>query len=530
VAERKVFHDSVVPLPDEPGLTANGILQHAVKPPDMTERLTLLFSLEPPAEAQAQLEARVAEGKVSTPEELAQYRPSQESVSNLVNWLKAQGYDVEKVTNDGTSVYASAPLSVIESSLGVNMTLVTKEGINYPAAKDAPSLPGDVGSDVNAIIGLQPYRRARKHLRRVPADFARIQPEDTPASRANGYLVSDLLGAYGAAGLNATGVGQTIGILIDTFPDDNDLKAFWQANGLPADTSRITKINVAGGTLPPIEGEESLDAQWSSGIAPDATVRIYASGALSFVALDRALDTIIEDLSNEPSLRQLSISLGLGELYFESATGEINTQHAKFVRLAAAGVNVFVSSGDAGSNPDQTGHSSSGPTQAEYEASDPCVIGVGGTSLRLSADGAVASETGWSGSGGGKSVVFPRPRWQTGSGVPAGTERLVPDVSCTADPATGGMVVINGSEQSIGGTSWAAPVWAGFCARANDARSRAGKQPLGFLNPLLYPLNGSPAFRDVTAGTNGAYNAGPGYDMVTGLGTPNLAALIDALP
>src|SRR3954467_12572881 len=108
--------------------------------------------------------------------------------------------------------------------------------------------------------------------------------------------------------------------------------------------------------------------------------------------------------------------------------GEVATQHQKFLRLAAAGVNVFVSSGDSGSNPDSTGHGASGPLQAEYEASDPAVIGVGGTTLKFTTAGQV-SERAWTGSGGGKSIFFPRPSWQTGKGVPAGTARLVPDVS-----------------------------------------------------------------------------------------------------
>src|ERR1700688_3259384 len=101
-------------------------------------------------------------------------------------------------------------------------------------------------------------------------------------------------------------------------------------------------------------------------------------------------------------------------------TGEVPTEHAKFLRLAASGVNIFVSSGDAGSNPDATGHSSTGPLQAEYASSDPAVIGVGGTSLRLAADGSVADEVGWTSGGGGRSVLFPRPAWQTGNGVPDG--------------------------------------------------------------------------------------------------------------
>lgn len=531
MAERRVFHDSVVPLPDQPGLAPAGLLQHAEKPRDMTGRMTLQFALGPSVEQRAQLEAKVAEGAVVSPKELQEeFGASEASVNALTDWLKKQGFKIEEVSDDRTSVYASAPLSVIESSLAVTMVDVTTEGETYTAARDAPSLPIDAAADVQAIIGLQPYRHARKHLRRAPLADAEAVGEDTAAARAFGYLVSDILGAYGAAGMEATGDGQTIAILIDTFPLQGDLRAFWLANGLPDDPTRVAMINVGGGPLPPIEGEESLDAQWASGIAPDAKVRVYASGSLSLVAIDRALDRIIADLPSQPGLRQLSISLGLGEIYYGSATGEITTQHDKFLRLAAAGVNVFVSSGDAGSNPDQTGHSSTGPTQAEYQSSDPCVVGVGGTTLLLAADGTVAAETGWSGSGGGKSLVFPRPAWQTGPGVPEGAQRLVPDVSLAADPRTGGMVVIHGTQHKIGGTSWSAPVWAGFCARANEARQKDGKPLLGFLNPLLYPLGGTAAFRDATSGTNGAYQAQAGYDMVTGLGTPNLADLVAALP
>jgi kumamolisin len=335
------------------------------------------------------------------------------------------------------------------------------------------------------------------------------------------------LKAYNADGLKLTGKGQTIAILIDTFPDNADLKAFWKLNKVKNSTTNITKINVNGVTPPSASGEESLDAEWASGIAPGAKIRIYASGALDFVSLDAALDRIFADLPSQPGMRQLSISLGLGETFM--APAEVRAQHAKFLKFAAAGVNVFVSSGDAGSNPDVTGHSSAGPTQAEYESSDPSVIGVGGTSLHLAADGSVTSESAWTGSGGGKSVFFPRPSWQKGAGVPSGSQRLVPDVSLAADPNTGALLVLNGDPQQIGGTSWSAPAWAGFCALMNEARAKASKPPLPFLNPLIYPLAGSASFRDIKTGNNGAFHAGPGYDMVTGIGVPNIKELISSL-
>jgi kumamolisin len=407
---------------------------------------------------------------------------------------------------------------------------------------------------VHAIIGLQPFRQARKQSRMfLPLNDNRAllgvrsprprgaQPRGARAARAAAapptvnidnappYVVPEILKAYGADGLGLSGKGQTIAILIDTVPNDADLRAFWAQNGVPNSRARVQEVNVTGQPLPPASGEETLDVEWASGVAPGAKVRVYATGTLQFVDLDRALDQIIADLAENPGMRQLSISLGLGETFMGGPQGEVRTQHMKFLRLAAAGVNVFVSSGDAGSKPDDTGHSATGPTQAEYESSDPMVVGVGGTTLKLTAAGAVQSEVAWTSSGGGTSIFFDRPAWQTGAGVPAGTKRLVPDVALVADPNTGAFLVLNGRVSQIGGTSWSAPVWAGFCALLNEARAKAGKPSLPFMNPLLYPLQGSACFRDIVKGTNGDFQAKAGYDQVTGLGVPNVKELVKAL-
>lgn len=509
------------------------------------EKMTVLFSLSISPEAEAQLEERVARGEVVPLDELAgAYAPSGADRENLISWLQSEGFEIVDASDDGASIYARATVAQIEKSLEVEMTRVTKDGITYTSAINAPSLPKEVGQSVHAIIGLQPFRQAHKNNRKcLPWQGNRLSlaPEngngngEMPAANAAAavnvdnappYIVREVLKAYDALDLGVTGNGQTIAILIDTFPSDDDLTAFWQQNNLAVSLSQITKINVKGGPLPPKEGEETLDVEWASGIAPGAAIRIYASGSLRFVDLDRALDRIIADLPSQPGMRQLSISLGLGESFMANA--EIVVQHQKFLRLAAAGVNVFVSSGDAGSNPDVTGHGQ-GTMQVEYESSDTSVIGVGGTTLKLGGDGSPSVESGWPGSGGGRSTVFPRPAWQTGNGVPVGNDRLVPDVSLAADPNTGAFLIFQGKVVQIGGTSWSAPVWAGFCALINEARRAAAKPPLSFLNPLLYPLLGTDCFRDITSGSNGGFSAAAGYDMVTGIGVPNLRKLIHAL-
>jgi kumamolisin len=548
MAERKVFQDSVTPLPDTPGPGPRGLMVAAAEPETANEEMNVLFSLEIPAAKTADLEERVARGEVVSPDELQQnFAPNAADRNKLVKWLKAQGFDVTGVSHDGSSVYARASVKQIEKSLAVDMVRVTKDGVTYTAAKNAPSLPSNVANGVHAIIGLQPFRQARKQSRMcMPHSGNRTSLNGkSPRSRGRGrapvaapatvidnvppYIVPEILKAYGADGLNVTGKGQTIAILIDTFPADADLKAFWANNNVPASRTRVEKINVKGGPLPPPSGEETLDVEWSSGIAPGAKVRVYATGTLQFVDLDRALDRILADLPSHPGMRQLSISLGLGEKFMGGPNGEVRTQHHKFLLLAAAGVNVFVSSGDAGSKPDDSGHSATGPTQAEYESSDSTVVGVGGTTLKLTPTGALKSEVGWTSSGGGKSIFFPRPAWQKGTGMPAGRTRLVPDVSLVADPSTGAFLVLNGQVVQMGGTSWSAPVWAGFCALLNEARGKARKPFLPFLNPLLYPLQGTACFRDIKAGNNGDFTAGPGYDLVTGLGVPNVKELMKAL-
>lgn len=323
-----------------------------------------------------------------------------------------------------------------------------------------------------------------------------------------------------------TGLGQTIAILIDTLPSDAGLVAFWKRNKLKVKLSQIEKINVKGIALPPIDCEETLDVSWAGGIAPGAKFRVYAAGSLSFVDLDRALDRIIADLPSHPGMRRLSISLGLGKTFMSPS--EVATQHQKFLRLASSGVNVFVSAGDAGSNPETSGHISSGPLQTEYESSGSAVIGVGGTHLTRSAAGSVISEIGWSGSGC-RSVFFLRPPWQTAPRITAGNQRLVPDLSLVADPDTGAFLVWNSCAAQIGGTSWSAPVWAGFCALIHESHSTAGKPLLPCLNPLLYPLMNTLCFREVRPGTSGSSQRGPGHDLVTGIGVANVKELVRAL-
>ena len=166
--QRKVFSDSVVELPNQPGVTPSGMKVNAKEPEHADDKMPVTFSLAPPAGADADLETLVAKGQTVSPHELqTKFAVAKANVTPLVTWLKNQGFDVDHVSDDGTTVYARASVAQLEKSLSVDMVRVTKGGITYNAARNAPSLPADVGAVVDAIGGLQPFRHAVKHFRRI---------------------------------------------------------------------------------------------------------------------------------------------------------------------------------------------------------------------------------------------------------------------------------------------------------------------------------------------------------------------------
>jgi kumamolisin len=458
----------------------------------------------------SKLLARESTGVRISQEELEQrYLPLPADYNAVVQWARDQGLTVTQTDPMRLGVFVKGTIAQIQAATRAQFAEVTVAEGTFTSAVTAPSIPATLANAVLGVNGLQPHIHPH-HVQSVQPQIANAPP----------YLVKEILGAYGASNLGFTGAGETIAILIDTFPASTDLSAFWTHNGIPQSLSNITEIQAVSGALDAISGEETLDSEWTSGIAPDAKIRIYASRDLSFTDLDKGLQRILSDLPNQPSMHELSISLGLGET--EVSVSQKITDAQYFLNIANYGVSIFVSSGDDGAVTD-------GVLQPSYYSSDPSVTGVGGTSLVLYASGAVESETAWYGSGGGVSSYFGRPAWQVGEGVPAGSRRLVPDVASAADPNTGAYVYLQGSAKQIGGTSWAAPTWAGFCALINQARAQNGLGPLGLLGPKIYPLVGTGAFRDITSGNNGGYSTTAGYDMVTGLGTPIMSALLPAL-
>ncbi len=487
----------------------------------------LAFSLPLKMRNFAELQQRIAKSEIVSSEEMIEkYYPPAADYQAVANWLAAQGFGVESPANYNLSVFAHGSIAQVELAFKTKFGRVKFREIETSSALVAPSLPALISDRVLGVDGLEPHLRPKAHSR-ILGQAQKLIDNAPP------YTVPEISDAYHATGLGVTGAGQTIGIVIDTFPLASDLVQFWQANGIPQSLSNIEEVQVVRGALGSPTGEESLDVEWSSGMAPGSKVRVYATTDLADVHLDQAYQAILNDLPAQPGLRQVSLSYGLGELYSSPAQMETDSQY--FATLAARGVTILVSSGDGGSSPGSSGdpEDNSGLVQVESPANDPNVTAVGGTSLYLnSSTGTVAGESAWFFGGGGTSTIFGRPAWQVGAGVPAGSHRCVPDVASVADPNTGGYLVLGGQLYIVGGTSWGAPVWAAYCAMINQARANSGEGPIGLLGPSIYVLNGTSSFRDITSGNNGpngVYNAGPFYDLCSGLGVPVLSSLIQAL-
>jgi kumamolisin len=463
-----------------------------------------------------ELQSRVARGEqVPDEEKKTRYFPTESDHAAVVAWLRSQGLEVTRTDENRLAVFGRGSVRAVAEAFGVSVARVATDDGEFTSAVSAPSVPADIAGSVLGVHGLQPH--LRPHVLGMPRVL-------TPAlSTSPPYYPAQIAHTYNADQIGTTGAGQTIAVYAYATPASSDLTAFWSATSSTATLSNIQTVNVTGGPTAPSSGfleEATLDVEWASAMAPGATIRVYAADENDPANNDEIFQQVYADISSQPNLHILNVCIGGNELEVEHDYLIIEAQY--LANLASSGVTVLVASGDNGASPN-------GVLQATYPTTDPSVTGVGGTTLTLSTSlGDVLNETAWTGSGGGASVVFSRPSWQTGTGVPTGTMRLSPDVAAAANPNYGAVLYYSGTQTVIGGTSWATPIWAGFCALINEYRSRSGLAAVGFLNPALYALNGSASIRDITSGSNGAYHAGMGYDLCTGLGVPNVLALANA--
>jgi subtilase family serine protease len=341
----------------------------------------------------------------------------------------------------------------------------------------------------------------------------------TPAGGPTGFGPVHLLQAYGFRDVRNKGGGQVIA-LVDAFDDptaEADLGTFSTQFGLPACTTAngCFKLVYGGGKKPPADtsgwsNEIAIDIEWAHAVAPSATIMLVEAQSNSFDDLFAAVDAAVQNGANE-----VSMSWGGSESSDESQSD---------THFNVPGVVFTVASGDGGHG-------------ASYPAASPYVVSVGGTSLVLNSNGTYGSETAWSDSGGGLSRFEAEPAYQEGAQTTG--KRGIPDVAYDGNPETGVPAYSSHACGECytgwtqwGGTSIGTPQWAALFARANSLRVDAGKALLTLPQTVLYTVPATD-FHDVTSGSNGGCgtdcNAGPGYDFVTGLGTPIAHLLIAAL-
>ncbi len=411
------------------------------------------------------------------------------------------------------------------------------------------------------------------------------QPACSAMGGSAGVTANQLAQAYNIAPLYAQGdegAGVTIGVYeLEPF-SSTDVQAFESCYS-PAITTTPRVVPVDGGVgQGPGSGEAALDVEMVLALAPQANVEVFEGpAALAATAAQSdqdALDTY-EAMVNPPAgvVRPQVMTTSWGLCEPEAGTAYIESESTIFQEAATLGQSVVAASGDFGAqdcyDPYISPPDTNTQTSVDDPGSQPWVTSAGGTTLDTAALGPPPAQAAWSapqddspsvrgGGGGGVSQVWTMPAWQMGPGVEnaataasacpvsAGPQtvscREVPDVASDADPATGFSVYYCGgctSSQSatgfdgwqpIGGTSMSSPLWAAVAALADQRNGGAG---IGAMNPALYQAGcaASPPFYDVTSGTNEAiagypsYAAGPNYDLATGLGTPDAAALVPDL-
>ena len=479
-----------------------------------------------------ELTGRVHSGETIPNSEMeSRYLPPRKRSDALVAWLRSQGLAVSRVDANHTFISVSGTVSQLARAFGVTFARVSTPRGEFTSAVTAPSLPSSVGRGVLSIDGLQaviPFH---------PMGGYSVNPTNVPALAPMIYSFP--------AGLNGDGV--TIAIAGQGQVSTSDISTFWSTYHVPDTLSNLVTapVNVEGVVPGSGEGnslEDTLDVSMASSVAPSAVIRLYESD--DFFA---DFEQILADRATIPSMTVATASYGV-DLESDLPEGEILSISQLFAQLAASGMTVFTSSGDGGTNPYRPEGGSAGydpgnaPLGVDYPATDPNIIAVGGTVATVTPNAEIAwasalytglstAQVGEGYSGGGYSTIFPVPSWQqniTPFGQPGpSTMRMIPDVSAMAYDAA---IEFEGSLVGLGGTSEASPTWAGMAALLNQSRATAGVPPLGLLAPQIYPLLGTSAFNDITVGgSNGAYFTGAGYDLVTGIGSPDIAVLASVL-
>jgi kumamolisin len=451
------------------------------------------------------------------------------SPGRLERWATQRALRVRSDEGEHWAV-VSGPAADLGTAFGVTIDEYSREDIGaFYAAAAAPVIPRALrGTVVGAgrILGYSPHHTAN------PPPAPREVPDNSlsPAAVDRSYNLTPL----SAAGF--TGSGESIAVFALSGYRQSDLDTFSDDYRLP----RFTPGVIGGPLAERASAETTMDLEIAHAVAPNARLLVVnarpsTEGDGTYVKIADLMRQV--DREAPGAVWSLSIGWGCDKLVTEADLAPVRSA------LAAAHLNgtvTFDASGDLAGFECRDGQQWSTPQGPDDVGLDsvaalPEVTSVGGTSLSTGADGGWLAERAWFssvltlGSGGGRSNVFSRPAWQLSAlPVSAAPQRLTPDVAAVADNTTGVGIVLDGKPTTGGGTSQAAPLWAGAAAVLNQYLLANGGHRLGDLNPMLYRIaegSQAPAFHDITVGGNGVASATAGYDMVTGLGSPDFANL-----
>ena len=436
------------------------------------------------------------------------FGPSEEDYQALAAYFQAQGFSIAGTHANRMILDVSGTVAEIDSTFEVNMMLWNhpQRGTFFAPDREPSSAAGVTILDISGLDNFVIPRPMNIQSRPLS--------EATPLTTGSGpgglFIGNDYRAAY-APSVALNGTGQSVGLFeLDGFYAADVAANFKQA-GLPAVPVETVLLDGFSGSPGSANIEVTLDIMMASYMAPGITNVIVYEGANPNDVLNR--------MATDNIAGQLSSSWGWSPT--NATTEQI------FEEMVTQGQSLFQASGDDGAY-----HAG-----VMSPSDDPNLTVVGGSSLTTTGPGgAWQSETTWPYSGGGVSTTWPIPSYQPPATMTAaggsGTMRNIPDVALLADVQIF-LICNNGEGVEVGGTSAAAPLWAGFIALANQ-QAAANKGPrVGFLNPAIYSLGAGSNYKsdlhDIVAGNNGGFNALPGYDLATGWGTPAGQPLINSL-
>jgi len=536
-------------------------------PGERMERMILTLGTDPArAQALAELLANQQDPdspqyhRWLTPEEFGKrFGVSDHDLSGVVAWLRSHGLEVEDIARGRRSLIFSGTVAQVEEAFHTTIRVYDIGGARHSANAGDPEIPKALAGVVEGVVALHDFRSKPAHT------AAKVLSAPELNSGAAHYLgPADFATIYDVAPLyqNAiNGTGQSVAVVARCNIHASDVQGFRSFFGLPANNPNI----VLNGKDPGIvsnaeETEADLDVEWAGAIAQNASVQFVVSASTN--SSDGVMLSA-QYIVNNNLAPVMTLSFGLCEAA-QGASGNAFINNL-WQQAAAQGITVLVASGDNGA---AGCDASAAATATQGQAvnglcSSPNDVCVGGTEFNDSSNpsaywaasanattqgsalsyipemvwnesGAVAGGSQlWAG-GGGASIVYAKPSWQTGPGVPADGQRDVPDVSLTAAGHDGYVIYQNGGLGAVGGTSAATPAFASLMAMA--VQKTGGR--LGNPNSTLYSMaasqasGGPAAFHDITLGNNSVpgvtgFTAGVGYDQGTGLGSVDAAQLIN---